>query len=93
MSSLAKSQLSKHISKNKANFKSSKLAKSNPQTNNRKIGEATATRMKQKMSDKKDKKRSKAMDEEIDSDIADDIEMDEDEGQKKGNGVQNDPFF
>lgn len=84
---LAKSQMSKHISK-----KLNKPAKSanRPSTNTTKIGAATAKRMTQK----NERKRPKDFDEEIDSDdLGEDIDQEEVQEKQKGKAIESDPFF
>lgn len=94
--SLAKAQMSKHISKIKGGNKSGAAAIQNKKkgavgANNKKIGEATAKRMQEKAQ----KRRPKDFDEEIDSDMAEDIDEPEvDKNAKKlGKSIQDDPFF
>ena len=83
--SLAKAQMSKHISKI---YKKGGAPVKKGGANVRKIGEATA----KKMQEKAQKSRPKDFDEEIDSDLGDDHE--EIEAPKKGGkSIQDDPFF
>jgi hypothetical protein len=87
--SIAKSQMSKHISKIKGGASSKKAAKKGG-ANVRKIGESTAKRMQEKA-----RARPKNFEEEIDSDLGDDEVMGDVEAEKKrlGKSIESDPFF
>lgn len=89
MSSLAKSQMSKHITKIKAKAPAAKPQAAKKGGNMRKIGEATAKRMQEKAQ----KRKPKGFDEEIDSDMADDDGVEKPEKKKGGQAIENDPFF
>lgn len=91
--SLAKAQMSKHISKITAKKGGAAPAKPMKKggANNRKIGEVTAKKMQEKAA----KRRPKDFDEEIDSDMAEDIDEADIVTDKKkvGKSIENDPFF
>ena len=89
MSSIAKSQMSKHINKIKSKGAAPAKPAAKKGVNNRKIGEATAKKMQEKAA----KRRPKDFDEEIDSDMADDDGVEVKETKKGGKAIENDPFF